>query len=104
MYVCTSWKARPLTAEQSDRLREIWLKAEADAAANPIYERLCWFVFADGSGGFQVIKTDNLDETAEFGLEITLALAEFLEFDTKIVLDLDSAMPAILNAAERSKA
>ena len=80
------------------------MKAEAELATNPIYERLCWFVFADGSGGFQVVKTDKVEEAAAFGLEISLALGEFLDFDTRIVLDLDTAMPAILKAAERSKA
>jgi len=82
---------------------EIWAKVEADLAANSSLERVCWFMFADGSGGFQVVKTHGDVEAANaFGLELSLALAEFLEFDTKVVLDLDAAMPAILKGVERS--
>jgi len=83
---------------------EIWGKAEADMAANPDLERVCWYMFADGSGGFQVVKTTNAEAATAFGLELSLALGEFLEFDSKIVMDLETAMPAILKAVERSKA
>jgi hypothetical protein len=83
---------------------EIWGKAEADMAASSNLERVCWFMFADGSGGFQVIKTHDVEAANAFGLELSLALGEFLEFDSKVVLDLETAMPAILKAVERSKA
>jgi hypothetical protein len=38
-----------------------------------------------------------------FQLETSLALGEFLELDSRPVLDLDTAMPAIMNAMERIK-
>ena len=58
-------------------------------------------IFSDGSGGFTVSRVK--DETAAdaMGLETTLALGEFLEFDTRLVHDLDAAMPAITAAMER---
>jgi hypothetical protein len=103
MHVYSSWKGHPLTNEQSDRLMEIWGKIEADMAASPDLERVCWYMFSDGSGGFQVVKTHDAEAAAAFGLELSLALGEFLEFESKIVLDLDTAMPAIMKAVERSK-
>jgi hypothetical protein len=83
---------------------EIWGKAEADMAANPSLERVCWFMFADGTGGFQVVKSHDVEAANAFGLELSLALGDYLEFDSKIILDLDTAMPAILKAFERTKA
>jgi len=104
MYVYTSWKSRPFTNEQSDRFMGIWGKIETDLAAIPSLERICWFLFADGSGGFQVVKTNDVDAANAFSLEVSLALGEFLEFESKVLLDLEAAMPAILKAFERSKA
>lgn len=101
MLVCTSWKSRPLTVEQSNRLLEVWGKIEADWAANPNMERLCWYMFGDGSGGFTVSKVHDIEAANAFGLEISLALADFIDVDSKIVLELDDAMPAILKAMER---
>ena len=101
MLVCTSWKSRPLSLEQANRLMEIWGKIEADTAANPNVERVCWYMFGDGSGGFTVSKANDVDAANAFGLEIALAMADFLELDSKIVLDLDAAMPAIIKGMER---
>ena len=101
MLICTSWKQRPLTAEQTNRLLEVWGKIEADTAQNPNFERVCWYMFGDGSGGFTVNQANDVDAANAFGLEISLALGDFLELDSKIVLDLDTAMPAILKAVER---
>jgi hypothetical protein len=82
---------------------EIWGKIEADMAASADLERLCWYMFADGSGGFQVVKAHDAEAATAFGLELSLALSEYLEFDSKIVLDLDTAMPAIMKAVDRTK-
>jgi hypothetical protein len=100
MLVCTTWKARPLSPEQGNRMMQVWGKIEAAAAENPSVERLCWYIFGDGSGGITVSKAVDVEAANAFGLEISLALGEFLEFDSKIVLDLESAMPAILKAVE----
>jgi hypothetical protein len=43
------------------------------------------------------------DAAARFQLEVSLALAEFLELKTRPVLDLESAMPAIVAGLERTK-
>jgi hypothetical protein len=77
-----------------------WGQLEAEAAANPDTERLCWFIYGDGSGGFTVSRV--ADEAAEAaGLESALALGEFLEMETRPVMDLETAMPAIMAAVGR---
>jgi hypothetical protein len=80
---------------------EIWGKVEADQAQNPSVERVCWYMFGDGSGGFTVNKVHDIETANAFGLEISLALGDFLELDSKIVLDLETALPAIQKAMER---
>ncbi len=79
----------------------IWGKIEADEAANPNSERLCWYLNTDGSGGFTVSRVTDDAASNALGLETALALGEFLEFDTRPVHDLESAMPAIAAAMER---
>ena len=100
MFVCTTWKARPLSPEQSQRMMEIWGKTEAREAEDPTSERICWFINADGSGGLTVSKFLDAEAANAAGLETSLALSEFLELDSKIVLDLDEAMPAIIKGME----
>ena len=101
MLICTSWKQRPLSVEQNNRLMEVWGKIEADSAENPNVERLCWYMFGDGTGGFTVNKVNDVEAANAFGLEIALALGDFIELDSRIVLDLDTAMPAIVKAMDR---
>jgi hypothetical protein len=100
MLICTAWKSGHLTPDQTNRMMERWAKIEAAQAENPSVERVCWYMFGDGSGGFTVNKATDVEAATAFGLEVSLALSEFLEVDSKIVLDLDSAMPAILKGME----
>jgi hypothetical protein len=100
MLVCTSWKARPLTPERANRMMEVWGKVEAAQAENADTRRLCWYIFSDGSGGFTVSEATDADAATAFELEIALALSEFLDLESKLVLDLDAAMPAILKGME----
>lgn len=95
MFVCTTWKARPLSPDQAQRMMETWAKTEAKDAENPASERICWFIAADGSGGLTVSRVSDADAAAVWQLEVSLALGEFIELESKIVLDLDAAMPAI---------
>jgi len=44
---------------------------------------------------------NHADAASASRLEAALALAELLELDSRIVLDLDTAMPAILKGMER---
>ena len=74
-------------------MMEIWGKIEADLAENPDVERLCWYLYSDGSGGFAVNRIADNDSALAFGLETALALEEFLEIETRPVHDLESAMP-----------
>jgi hypothetical protein len=101
MLVCTTWKMRPLTPEQTNRMMDVWGKLESEAEAHPEFERLCWYVYTDGSGGFTVAKVRDEAAAHAWGLEQSLALGEFLELDGRLVQDLESAMPAIAAAVER---
>lgn len=104
MFVLTSWKSRPLSAEQASRMMTIWGKVEADMASNAAVERVCWFIYSDGTGGLTVVKANDPDAATALGLETSLALSEFLEFESRIVMDLESAMPAIVGGMERATA
>lgn len=101
MLICTTWKSRPLTPEQSGRMMDIWGKIEADMAENPNTERVCWYLYGDGSGGFTVADVKDQETADTLGLETALALGEFLELDSRPVHDLETAMPAIMRAMER---
>ena len=103
MLMCTSWKSRPLSPEQTDRLMATWGKIEADQAADSSVERVCWFMAADGGGGFTVNRVLDADAANALGLEFALALGEFIDLETRPVLDLDEAMPAITKGVQRMK-
>ncbi len=104
MLIGTTWKSRPLTPDQNDRMMAVWGQIEADMATNPSVERVCWFITADGTAGVTVSRAVDADAAMAMTLEISLALGEFIEIDTRPVLDLDSAMPAIMQAIGRTKA
>jgi uncharacterized protein DUF3303 len=101
MQVGSTWKARPLSPEQFNRMMKTWGKIEAGMAENPSVERVCWYITSDGTAGVTVVKVRDAEAASAWSLEISLALGEFLEFDTRIVLDLEEAMPAITKATER---
>jgi len=101
MLICTSWKSRPMSPEQANRMMGVWAKVEAAQAENPSIERVCWYITADGTGGFTVERATDVEAATAFGLEVSLALGEFLELKSDIVLDLETAMPAIERGMER---
>ncbi len=101
MYICTTWKNRPLTPEQTNRMMATWGRQEAGQAADAASERVCWFINADGSGGLTVVKVNDADAAMAQGLVQSLALSEFLELRSEIVLDLETAMPAIIAGVEQ---
>lgn len=100
MLVQTTWKARPISPEQSNRLLATWGKLEAKFAERTDMERVNWYIAADGASGSEVVRSDDSDAALQFALETALALSEFLEFESKVVLELDTAMPGILSAME----
>ncbi len=104
MLVCTTWKMRPLSPEQTNRMMAVWGKLESEADAHPETERLCWYLYVDGSGGFTVADVKDEAAAHAWATEQALALGEFLELDTRVVQDLESAMPAITAAVERMNA
>jgi hypothetical protein len=103
MLVCTTWKARPLSPEQFDRLMAVWGKLESEQDAHADVARVCWYIYSDGSGGFTVADVEDEAAAHAWGLESALALGEFLELESRTVLDLESALPAIAAATERVK-
>lgn len=104
MLLCTSWKMRQNSPEAINRMMSIWGKIEAEQGQHSGIERLCWYSYADGSGGFTISRVDDDAEAQAFAFETTLALGEFLEFETRPVHDLETAMPAIMAAVERMNA
>jgi hypothetical protein len=101
MLMCTTWKARPLSPEQTNRMMAIWGKLEAEADSHPDTERVCWYMYGDGSGGITIADFKDPDAAQAWGVEQALALGEFLELESRPVLDLEHAMPAITAAIER---
>ena len=104
MLVCTTWKSRPLSPEQTNRMMATWGKIEAQMAENPSVERQCWYITSDGQAGMTVVKATDIEAATQFELETCIALEEFLELETKVVLDMDTAMPAILKGIEHINA
>ena len=104
MYILTTWKSRPITPEQTNRMMAIWGRQEAALAADATSERVCWFMNVDGSGGILVIKVKDADAAIAKGLADSLALGVFLELRSEIVLDLESAMPSIIKGIEEVNA
>jgi hypothetical protein len=84
-------------------MMEIWGKLEAKLAERTDMERINWYISADGASGSEVIKSADSDAAWQFALESSLALGEFLELESKAVLDLETAMPGILNGMEYGK-
>ena len=98
--VCTTWKGRPLSPDQQKRMMETWGKIEASMAENTAVDRKCWYIYSDGSGGLTVVEAVEVEAATAFELETSLALSEFLEMDSRVVLDLDSAMGPIMKGME----
>ena len=103
MLICTTWKSRAIGPEQIDRMMSVWGKVEADSEGRSGATRRCWYISSDGTQGMTVTEFESTEEGLAFQLETSLALGEFLELDSRPVLDLDTAMPAIMNAVERIK-
>ncbi len=101
MLICTTWKVRPLSPEQLNRMMAVWAQIEQEQDAHPGIERVCWYMYGDGSGGFNIDRVTGDAATETWGLQQMLALGEFLEFDSRQVHDLESVMPALTAAMER---
>jgi hypothetical protein len=104
MLVCTTWKGRPLSPEQGQRMMNVWAKTEAREAESGSSERLCWYLSADGTGGVTVSRVIDEAAATALQLETCLALGEFLELESKVVLDMETAMPSIIAGLEHNSA
>lgn len=98
MLVCTTWKSRPLSPEAAGRMMDVWTKTEALHHETSASNEVAWYMYTDGSGGISITEVDDIEAATAVGLEIALALGEFLELDSRIVVEKESAMPAILGA------
>ena len=103
MHLITTWKSRPLDPAQFDRLMTVWGKLEERTAAESSAERVCWVQYSDGSGGLTIDRVEDVDAALALGLEQALTLGEFIELETKIGVDLDTALPLIIKAQENTK-
>lgn len=74
---------------------EALMKRFGEMGASP--GEVAHYVFADGSGGLVVNDTDDARQIHS----TSLAYAQWLEFDTKVVLSIDDAVPGILQALQR---
>jgi hypothetical protein len=81
-------------------MMETWGKIEASFAERGGAERLCWYITTDGSAGVTVSQVKDAETAAAWTLETSVALGEYLELDTRILLDLDDAFPAITKGVE----
>jgi hypothetical protein len=104
MHVATQWKTRPLSPEQTIRMMGVWASLQAAEASMTHSEQTCQFFRADGSGGFNVFRTVDAAAADAFRLEWMLALGEFLEIESSIVMTLDEALPSIMKAVEHISA
>jgi hypothetical protein len=104
MLVATTWKGRPLSPEQAQRMMNVWAKTEAREAETGASERLCWYLAADGSSGVTVSRVIDEEAATALQLETCLALSEFIELESKVVLDMETAMPAIISGLDYASA
>jgi hypothetical protein len=104
MLYLTTFRPRPRTPEQIERMLAVWSKLEADVAARTDLERRFLYFDVSGSSGVEVAEVSDPDTALPFVYEAHVALSEFIDFETRPVLELDDAMPAILAAAERTQA
>jgi len=102
MILITTWKNRPIGPEQYNRLMNVWGKLEQKMAADSSSERIGWYSYSDGSGGLTIDNVRDVEAAMALGLEQALSLGEFVELDTKIGLDIDTALPQILKAQENA--
>ncbi len=100
MYLITTWKTRPISPAQFNRLMTVWAKLEERSATDSSSERISWFSYSDGSGGITIDKVADTDRAISLGLEQSLSLGEFLELDSKIGVDLETSLPLIIKAQE----
>jgi hypothetical protein len=96
MLLMTTWKVRSITPEASKRMMAVWSRQLELNAKDPVWKELWVYFYTDGSGGVNLIETPNTEVAAQRGLQIAMELTEFLEMETKPVLSLEQAMPAIV--------
>jgi hypothetical protein len=94
--VSVSWKTRPMDSATLNRMMASWGTFESLLGAHADVRRRAWWSYADASGGFSVLESDDGDALSAFVLEASVALGEFLEIDCRPVLALDAAQPAIV--------
>ena len=102
MLYCLRFKFRPISDEQLGRMMTINAKVEEDLAASPLVSRVALYMDLDGRSGIDILDVVGTEEAVQFLLEMNATLAEFIEIDTRPVLALESAMPALMRAMERT--
>lgn len=89
MLMMTTYKTKPfMTKDENKRLMEIF--AEAGTTDGTVAH----YVFGDGSGGVVIGEADE----AGTGYRNILNYGEFVEYETKVLLSIDDAVPHIMDA------
>jgi hypothetical protein len=96
MLVSVSWKTRAMDSATLNRMMASWGTLESILGTHSEVRRRAWWIYADASGGFSVLESDDADSLSAFVLEASVALGEFLELDCRPLLGLDAAQPAIV--------
>ena len=92
MLFVTTYK---ITGARSQEAANALMKRFSEMGKSP--GELAHYVFADGSGGVVIADTDSAQQIHA----TALAYAEWLEFDTRVALTVDDALPGIREALQR---
>lgn len=89
MLMMTTYKTKPfMTQEENQRLMDLF--AENGTTAGTVAH----YTFADSSGGVVIVEADE----AATGYRNILNYGEFVEYETKVLLSIDDALPHIADA------
>ena len=92
MLFVTTYK---ITGSRSQEAANALMKRFGEQGKSP--GEIAHYVYADGSGGVVVSENESSQELHR----TALAYAEWLDFDSKVVLTIDDALPGILEALQR---
>ena len=104
MLLGVSWKVRPMDAVTTNRMMTTWGAFETSLGAHESINRVGWWTYADGTGGFSVLEVTDADAGLAFVLESSVALGEFLDIECRPLLALEAAMGPIVTGVARKDA
>ena len=89
MLTLTTYTFKPFASkEDTAKLMELFVEHGTTEGT------IAHYVFADRTGGMVIAENDN----AMPGYETSLTYSEYLQMETKVLLSIDEAVPAILSS------